>query len=1171
MKMKKIGDGLIDFVSLHSSRPYYARFDVLPFAVLYVSLLVCSMHEDTKMIGLIGTPVVLGVHIILFLLSRWSISLRCFLGYREASNIEHCEVVKVIATKNSGDDKIVKIHHTNKEGTFSVAGNKLQLNRVFFEYQKIKYSFDKDKNTFVKNDYITSGVISDFLKYSGHSCQESVILSKEKYGDNEFDIPVPSFLDLYVEHLVAPFFVFQMLCLLLWSLDDYWYYSVVTLMMLMVFEGMLCKQRQGSLFMLRSMRRSPVELSVFRENRWLEISSIDIVPGDIVSICSADPFKSNRSLGLKSRRNQDYELVENKESETVIPCDLLLVQGTCVVNEAMLTGESVPQMKETCSNADDIHRVLQLVHESNSSDDVLSRRHLLFGGTEMLQHTQDLQLEMNAGSGKAIPIPRPPNKGCVGIALRTGYGTAQGGLMRKILFAAEKIGGANSLETFYFIGILVVFAFLASSFVLYYGLQDESRNKFKLVLHCIMIVTSVIPPELPMELSLAVTNSLAALSRGLVFCTEPFRIPFAGRLSVLCFDKTGTLTKDKLILRGVVTPITNRISEKPAHASPILSPDEVILPAKQCASTVQAIMGSCHSLFNRNGKLIGDPLEIATMEATDCTIEGNDNDNIGLQSGLDSHINIRVKHRYAFSSSLKRMSVLVDISESDSGSIGVSKSYLFTKGAPEVLEKLFGSLPTNYSETYSFHMRQGKRVLAMGYRVLEGKETASIREQSRNDIEKNLIFSGFLVFDSPLKLDSKSVMKELRSSLHKVVMITGDSVFTAIDVAKRLAMIPSDSTGCFSHALILRVISTRVSEKAVGNEIKSLVWRKSENIESAEPLEGDRPFDLSSSEIVKLCKENFVLCVTGSALTYLKDLMQMNQGRSKHSWSGILNSLCPNVTVFARVSPIQKEEIILAMNEAGLTTLMVGDGTNDVGALKAAHVGVSIVNDPEFEKRIEATKKEKKEKSKKSGRDSAQDRMNRAIAEFREQEQDPTIIKLGDASIASSFTSRRTSIDAVLTVIRQGRCTLVTTVQVYKILALNCLVSAYMMSTLYLKGLKQGDMQMTAVGLVTAGLFFFLSQAKPQQCLSEKRPSQSVFCKAVSCSIVGQFIVHLACIIMVLALCAKFTVENVDAAVAIPDGRFQPNLINTAVFLLSAVIQCNNFVVNYRGTNLYFL
>ena len=80
------------------------------------------------------------------------------------------------------------------------------------------------------------------------------------------------------------------------------------------------------------------------------------------------------------------------------------------------------------------------------------------------------------------------------------------------MFAKERVS-VNSSETFSFIGVLVIFAVAASAVVLSQGLQDASRNRFKLVLHCIMIITSVVPPELPMELSLAVTNSLAALSR----------------------------------------------------------------------------------------------------------------------------------------------------------------------------------------------------------------------------------------------------------------------------------------------------------------------------------------------------------------------------------------------------------------------------------------------------------------------------------------------------------------------------------------------------------------------------------------------------------------------------------------------------------------------------------
>lgn len=72
---------------------------------------------------------------------------------------------------------------------------------------------------------------------------------------------------------------------------------------------------------------------------------------------------------IKAQQKQD------EENHKVLPCDFLILQGSCVVNEAILTGESIPQIKESIASVDDENEVLDIKAKHKNK--------VLFCGTEI--------------------------------------------------------------------------------------------------------------------------------------------------------------------------------------------------------------------------------------------------------------------------------------------------------------------------------------------------------------------------------------------------------------------------------------------------------------------------------------------------------------------------------------------------------------------------------------------------------------------------------------------------------------------------------------------------------------------------------------------------------------------------------------------------------------------
>lgn len=158
----------------------------------------------------------------------------------------------------------------------------------------------------------------------------------------------------------------------------------------------------------------------------------------------------------------------------------------------------------------------------------------------------------------------------------------------------------------------------------------------------------------------------------------------------------------------------------------------------------------------------------------------------------------------------------------------------------------------------------------------------------------------------------------------------------------------------------------------------------------------------------------------------------------------LIPRLCARGVIFARMSPDQKQSLIQELQALGYYVAMVGDGANDVGALRSSHCGISLSDT--------------------------------------------------ESSVASPFTSKTANITAITNVISQGRAALVTSFSIFKYMAAYSLTQFISVMLLYSIETNLSDLEFLYIDLfvITVFAYFFGKTEANTKKLVPERPLNSL-------------------------------------------------------------------------------
>nr|CAB3224445.1 probable cation-transporting ATPase 13A3 [Phallusia mammillata] len=851
------------------------------------------------------------------------------------------------------------------------------------------------------------------------------------FGPNVITVRIPSNLYLLMSEILNPLYVFQLFAVIFWCFDEYYIYAtaIFIISFLSAITSLIQVRRERVSLHDMVKYHNDITMKVQRqengENLTKDVWGKELVPGDVIVI---------------------------PQHGAQLACDVALVSGTCIVNESMLTGESVPITKTPLPRAES---EMQNVYSAD-----LHKRHTLFCGTEVLQ------------------TRFYPGELVKGVVVRTAYHTAKGQLVHSILYP-KPVDMKLLRDAYRFIGVL--FGIAVCGFIYTVVTQALKGETVKDILfNAIDLITISVPPALPLAMTIGIIYAQHRLKQQRIHCISPQRINISGQVDVVAFDKTGTLTEDGLDVATVVavTPATDGADV--ASFDSEMSPENV---ATDLNDSMLGCMATCHTLTTIGGELAGDPLDVKMFEATGwelvepsvadsekydqlhTTYVKPPKTNTGNTACVEDPDlrNIGITRQFPFSSSLQRASVIVKPMSS-----GPRDMVVYVKGAPETVAQMClpTSLPSDFQKVLTKYTKQGFRMIAMATKKLT-ITWPKAQKIERTVVESELTFLGLMALQNKLKPESTKGLQVLHAANIRTLMVTGDNILTSLSVARESRMVqPHDEVLLASTTPPDGHQGATLTWTSSGCAKSKKQWKSNGSSTTYKFVIGEGPGKLANSpsisseelssdpsyvSVAMENQENWHLAVSGSDMEIIKTYFP--------EWVDVIAT---KGTVFARMSPEQKTDLMEDLEEVGYHVCMCGDGANDCGALKRAHTGISL---SEYE-----------------------------------------------ASVAAPFTSHtELGIGCVPTLIREGRAALVTSFGMFKFMALYSIIQFCSITLLYNDVSSFSDLQFLYVDLIIIDLVAItMSRNHAHKHLYRKRPLSSLVSLEMLTSLMGQIVFQLA-------------------------------------------------------------